>query len=49
MWHVREKKKAHRIWLWKPEGKNKLEDQGLDGRMILELILKNRMQVRVLN
>jgi hypothetical protein len=36
---MREMKIAYKILIGKPEGKNHSEDLGIDGRMILELIL----------
>jgi hypothetical protein len=31
--HMGEERKVYKIWVGKPEGKNHLEDQGVDGRM----------------
>jgi hypothetical protein len=37
-WHIGENKNAYKILVRKPEGKNHLDDLGIDG-MILEWIL----------
>jgi hypothetical protein len=34
-----EERKVYRVLVGKPEGKRLLEDQGVDGRMVLERIL----------
>jgi hypothetical protein len=36
---VEEEKKVYKVFVGKPEGKNHLEDQGVDGRMGSEWIL----------
>jgi len=36
MWHAWGVRNAYKILVGKPEGKNHLEDLGVDGRMILE-------------
>ena len=42
MWNVGEKKKAYRFLVGKSEGEAPLADKGLDGRIILKLILIER-------
>jgi hypothetical protein len=37
---IREKRNAYRLLVGKPEGSNHWEDQDVDGRIILELILE---------
>jgi hypothetical protein len=38
--YMREQRNAHRLLVGKPKGKNHLEDLGIDGRIILNYILK---------
>jgi hypothetical protein len=38
--HMGEERKLYRVLVGKPEGKNHLEDQGVDGRMGSEWILR---------
>jgi hypothetical protein len=41
MWYVwRERISAYKVLVGKPEGREKLEDPGVDGRIILEWICK---------
>jgi len=35
-----ERRGAYRIWVGKPEGKNQLEDPGIDGRVTLRWIFR---------
>jgi hypothetical protein len=39
MTHMQEKRNGCRVLVGKPEGKTNLEDLGVDGRMLLKLIL----------
>jgi hypothetical protein len=38
--HMGERRGAHRVLVGKPEGKNHLEDPGIDGRIILRCIFR---------
>ena len=38
---IGERRGVYRVLVWKPEGKNHLEDTGVNGRIILRCILRN--------
>jgi hypothetical protein len=38
--HVMEKRNTYRVLVGRPEGRHRLEDLGIDGRMVLKLNLK---------
>jgi hypothetical protein len=40
---MEEMRNAYKIFVGKPEGKNYSEDLGVDGRIILDWILENRV------
>jgi hypothetical protein len=48
MAHVGEKRNAFQLLVGKPEGKNHLKDLDVDGRIMLECVLKIRMGGHVL-
>jgi hypothetical protein len=43
MQHVWEGEKCVRGTMWKPEGNSRLEDLGVDGKILVNWILKNRI------
>jgi len=38
--HMEERRSVYRVLVLKPEGKNHLEDPGVDGKIILKLIFR---------